>query len=96
MTGFAAVSMRRVRTARDEGRPGRVEADHTRDRFTRATPSGGREKGRATASHGQGYWQGVARRLSRDKTTIAFGVVLLLPGPYAACAAVTPDAPNTR
>jgi peptide/nickel transport system permease protein len=35
-------------------------------------------EGRATASQGQGYWQGVARRLSRDKTTIAFGVVLLL------------------
>jgi peptide/nickel transport system permease protein len=35
-------------------------------------------QGRATPSHGQGYWQGVARRLWRDKTTIAFGVVLLL------------------
>jgi peptide/nickel transport system permease protein len=34
-------------------------------------------QGKATAQ-GQGYWQGVARRLRRDKTTIAFGVVLLL------------------
>jgi peptide/nickel transport system permease protein len=31
-----------------------------------------------TAPQSQGYWHGVARRLSRDKTTIVFGVVLLL------------------
>ncbi|MDB5775383.1 MAG: gsiD [Herbaspirillum sp.] len=29
-------------------------------------------------SRGQGYWPGVARRLRRDKTTIVFGVILLL------------------
>src|ERR1700682_4644667 len=32
----------------------------------------------SAASQRQGYWHGVARRLARDKTTIVFGVVLLL------------------
>jgi peptide/nickel transport system permease protein len=32
----------------------------------------------AASSRSQGYWQGVARRLARDKTTIGFGAVLLL------------------
>jgi peptide/nickel transport system permease protein len=31
-----------------------------------------------TASQSRGYWYGVARRLRRDKTTIVFGVILLL------------------
>jgi peptide/nickel transport system permease protein len=31
-----------------------------------------------TVPQSQGYWHGVARRLARDKTTIVFGVVLLL------------------
>ncbi len=30
------------------------------------------------ASHSQGYWQAVGRRLARDKTTIVFGAILLL------------------
>jgi peptide/nickel transport system permease protein len=36
-------------------------------------------KARHAASH-KGYWHGVARRLARDKTTIAFGTLLLLMG----------------
>jgi peptide/nickel transport system permease protein len=31
-----------------------------------------------TVPQSQGYWHGVARRLARDKTTIVFGVILLL------------------
>jgi peptide/nickel transport system permease protein len=33
---------------------------------------------RQAASDSQGYWQTVARRLARDKTTIVFGAVLML------------------